>query len=146
MRIRRLSLKEVEYTAFEMAKQLMTWDEPIPEFGTRYPNVLESCIGAPFQTFHQKPLYKKLTGKAAILFYLMIKNHPFENGNKRIAVMTLFVFLYLNRKWLKVSNEALYQFAVSIAESKSKSKDTYISAINDFLNKNLIDFSPISKR
>ena len=68
MIIRKLSLKEVEYTAFEMARELMTWDEPIPDFGTRYPNVLESCVAAPFQTFHKKPLYKKLTGKGAMLF------------------------------------------------------------------------------
>lgn len=140
MMIRKLSMKEVEYTAFEMARELMTWDEPIPDFGTRYPNVLESCVAVPFQTFHKKPLYKKLIGKAAILFYLMIKNHPFENGNKRIAVMTLLVFLYLNRKWLEVSNEELYKFAVSIAKSDAKLKTAYIKQIESFLNSNLIDF------
>lgn len=141
MRIKQLTLKEVEYTAFQLAKELMTWDEPIPDFGTRYPNILESCIGAPFQTFYKKPLYKKLTGKAAMLFYLMVKNHPFENGNKRIAVMTLLIFLSRNRKWLKVTNEALYKFAVGIAKSNPKLKDKYISHIEDFLNENLISSS-----
>ena len=68
----------------------------------------------------------------------MVKNHPFENGNKRIAVMTLLVFLSLNRKWLKVTNEALYKFAVGIAKSNPKRKDEYIEHIEDFLNKNLI--------
>jgi death-on-curing family protein len=146
MNIRRLSLKEVEYAAFEMARQFMTWDEPIPDFGTRYPNVLESCIATPFQTYNQKPLYKRLTGKGAILFYLIIKNHPFENGNKRIAVMTLLVFLYFNRKWLDVSNEQLYAFAVRVAESKPKEKDKNLENIEKFLSKNTIDFRPKGKK
>jgi len=140
MIIKRINLKEVEYTAFKLAKELMTWDEPIPDFGTRFPNVLESCIETPFQTFYKKPLYQKLTGKAAILFYLMIKNHPFENGNKRIAVMTLLVFLFKNRKWLKVSNEALYRFAVEIAKSDPKLKDNSIMRIRNFLEKNTIPY------
>ena len=146
MIIKTISLKEVEYTAFRLAKELMTWDEPIPDFGTRYPNILESCIGAPFQTFYSKPLYKKLTGKAAILFYLMVKNHPFEDGNKRIAVMTLFVFLFRNRKWLRVTNEGLYKFAVGIAKSKPRLKDKYIAHIEAFLNKNLVDYYPHKPR
>ena len=49
MNIRQLSLKEVEYSAFEMARKHMTWDEPIPDFKSRYPNVLESCDATPFQ-------------------------------------------------------------------------------------------------
>jgi death-on-curing protein len=138
--IRQLSLKEVEYAAFEMARKHMTWDEPIPDFKTRYPNVLESCVATPFQTFSKKPLYKKLTGKGAMLFYLMIKNHPFENGNKRIAVMTLLVFLYLNRKWLKVSNDELYRFAVGIAAGDSKLKEQQIHYIENFLKQNLVNF------
>ena len=140
MIIKPITMTEVEYTAFALAKKLMTWDEPIPDFSTRYPNVLESCIGNPFQTFHRKPLYKKLTGKAAILFYLMIKNHPFENGNKRIAVMTTLVFLATNIKWLKVSNEELYDFAVEIAKSNPKASEKYILIINKFLADNLISF------
>ncbi len=140
MIIRELSLKEVEYLAFEMAKEIMTWNEPIPDFGTRYPNILESCIKTQFQTYGQKPLYKKLTGKGTILFYLMIKNHPFENGNKRIAIMTLLTFLFLNRKWLRVSNEQLYKFAIEVAKSESKLKDDYIQHIEAFINKNLVNF------
>ena len=56
----------------------------------------------PFQTFSAKSLYPSLAGKASMLFYLMIKNHPFLNGNKRIAIITLLMFLLRNNKWLKV--------------------------------------------
>jgi death-on-curing family protein len=119
----------------------MTWDEPIPDFKTRYPNVLESCLQTPFQTFHRKSLYKGIEGKGAMLFYLMIKNHPFENGNKRIAVMTLLLFLYRNGKWLKVRNEALYEFAKHIAESKPKQREVVIFSIRGFMKEYMTKLS-----
>ncbi len=100
----------------------MTWDEPISEFGSRFPNILESCLKVPFQTFGRKNLYRGLVGKAAIMFYLMIKNHPFENGNKRIAVAALLVLLHKNKKWLRMTNQQLYNFAKQVAESKPQEK------------------------
>ncbi|MDI3496512.1 MAG: death on curing protein, partial [Patescibacteria group bacterium] len=73
-----ISLKEVEYIAHSLAKKTMKWNEPIPEFNTRFPNKLESCIITPFLKFDNRVFYKGLNEKAAILFYLMIKNHPFQ--------------------------------------------------------------------
>src|SRR3989344_1819753 len=99
-----VTIREVEYLAYSLAQELMSWDEPIPEFASRFPHTLESCLATPFQMFGGKPLYKGLIDKAAMLFYLMIKNHPFKNGNKRIAVTTLVVFLYRNNKWLTVDD------------------------------------------
>ena len=136
-RIKRITITEVEYTAFSLAKELMTWNEPIPDFGSRFPNTLESCLAVPFQTYNKKPLYRRLTGKAAMLFYLMIKNHPFENGNKRIAVMTLIVFLGTNNKWLTVSHDNLYKIAVFVAESKPKERNIIIENLNKFLEKGI---------
>ncbi len=138
MKVKELKIREVEYIAFRLAKEMMTWDEPIPEFGTRFPNILESCLETPFQTF-EKPLYSGLAVKAAILFYLMVKNHPFENGNKRIAVMTLLIFLLKNGKWLDVSNDALYRIAVAVAGSSPKSKDTYLASLKKFVEDHLVN-------
>lgn len=135
----KLSLAEVEYTAYRLAKQLLDWDEPIPSFDSRYPNVLESCLIVPFQTFAKKNFYKGLVEKAAILFYLLIKNHPFQNGNKRIAMTMLFVFLHKNKKWLKVDNQELYNFARWVAESNPKLKDETAKAIEKFIKTYLID-------
>ncbi len=134
-----LTLAEVEYTAYKLAKQFMEWDEPIPSFESRYPHVLESCLLIPFQTFGRKNLYPGLIEKAAILFYLMIKNHPFENGNKRIAMTTLFVFLHKNKKWLKVDNQELYNFAKWVASSNPKLKDETVAAIRKFIKTYLSD-------
>ena len=131
--IKKITIIEVQYTAFCLAKELMTWNEPIPDFGSRFPNILESYLETPFQTFSKKPLYRKLSGKAAILFYLMIKNHPFGNGNKRIAVMTLILFLARNNKWLEVPRDGLYRIAVKVAESDPKIKGEIIKILNEFI-------------
>jgi len=138
--IHKLTVKEIQYIAFDLAKKMMTWDEPIPEFETRYPNILESCLAVPFQTFGKKNLYKGLTEKAAILFYLIIKNHPFINGNKRIAVTTLLVFLALNEKWITVSNEDLYNIAVWVASSLPQVRKQAVAAIETFIGKNMVNY------
>ena len=137
--IKTLSIKDVEYITFTLARELMTYDEPIPEFITRFPNILESCVVTPFQKFEKKSLYTGIIEKAAILFYLMIKNHPFQNGNKRIAMVTLFVFLHENKKWLRVDTKEFYNFAVWIAGSNPKVKTETVQAIVRFLKTYLVD-------
>jgi len=139
MRPKNISVAEVEYTAFYFARKLMTWDEPIPDFGSRFPNILESCLETPFGRFDKKDLYRGLIGKASILFYLLIKNHPFQNGNKRIAIMCLLIFLSKNSKWLKMSDNDLYKFSIGIAKSKSSSREKVMINIQATLNKYLID-------
>ncbi len=130
-----ITFKEVEFLAFKLAQEMLTFDEPIPDFSTRFNGVLESCLAVPFQEFGGKSPYKTFTANAAILFYLMIKNHPFQNGNKRIAMMTLFVFLYDNGKWIKVDSKELYNFTVWVAGSPPTVKDAAVSAIETFLKK-----------
>lgn len=129
----------VEYIAHRLAKELFASSEPIPEFSTRYPHRLESCLATPFLTFGGSTLYPTLIAKGGILFYLMIKNHPFQNGNKRIAMTTLFVFLFINDQWLKVDHDELYQFAVWIAESHARSKGGAVQAIETFLKAHIVD-------
>lgn len=133
--MRQVTIKEVEEIAFILAKKHLAWDEPIPDFSTRYPGVLESCLKNAWQTFNKRDLYPRLTDKAAIIFYQIIKNHPFLNGNKRIAVTTLWVFYYLNNRWLIATNEEIYQLAVLVAESSPKSKDLVVSTIKEFVSK-----------
>lgn len=132
-----ISVKEVEYLAFELAKKHMEWNEPIPDFSTRYPGVLESCLANAFQTYGKKDLYPTMLDKAAILFYQMIKNHPFLNGNKRIAVTTLLTFLYLNNKWMRVSNDELYQLAVEVARSHPRLRKLVVLNIKEFIRESL---------
>jgi death-on-curing protein len=134
-----VSVREVEEISFYTAKKLTERYEPIPEFKTRSPGILESCLIVPFQEFDRKSIYKGLVEKGAILFYLMIKNHPFQNGNKRIAVMTFLFFLWKNKKWLRVDNKEFYNFAVWVAESPAKSKKGVLISIQEFIRLYLVD-------
>ena len=134
-----LTLIEVEYIAFRLAKELMVFDEPIPDFSTRFSNKLESCLAVPFQEFSNKRLYSGLVGKAAILFYLMIKNHPFQNGNKRIAMTTLLALLHKNKKWLSVDTKIFYNFAMWVTQSPPDAKNETVKATENFVKKHLVD-------
>ena len=74
-----------------------------------------------------------------MLFYLMIKNHPFQNGNKRIATTTLLTFLFLNGKWLKASSEEFLVFTRWVAESNRRHAEPVIAAVKIFISDKLVD-------
>jgi len=134
-----LSVEEIKEVAFQLAQEKLTANEPIPEFETRFSGILESCLVVPFQKFEQKSLYKGLIAQSAILLYLLIKNHPFQNGNKRIAMTSLFYFLYKNDKWLEVDAKKLYNFTVWVAESPAELKDQVVKAIQKFIKTYLVN-------
>jgi death-on-curing protein len=134
-----VTVREVEYVAFRLAQDMLGFDERIPDFSSRFPNILESCLAVPFQRFSKKALYPTLVSKAAMLFYLLIKNHPFQNGNKRIAMTTLLVFLYRNKKWIKVDTQELYNFTVWVAQSPRTVKEETIKATEKFVKTHLVN-------
>jgi death-on-curing family protein len=136
-----IKLDDVENVAHGLAQKIMEWDEPIPPFVSRFPNKLESCLATPFQTYGQKPLYRTLVDKSAILFYLMIKNYPFKNGNKRIAVTTLLCFLAMNDKWISVDAHELYTFSIFVAESPAKYQKEIVEIAKKFIRTHLTKYS-----
>lgn len=140
MRLKRITIFDVEFVAHRLAQETMGWSEPIPDFSTRYTNTLERCVDQPFQSFGGKQLYPGLLKKSAILFYLMIKNHPFQNGNKRIAMATLFFFLFRNGRWITVDNQELYNFAKWVAESNPKLKKETLDAVETFIKTYLTEY------
>lgn len=135
--LQQLTLVQIETVAHYLAREMFDLAEPIPDFVTRFPNKLESCLHTPFQKFGGRSLYAGIVGKGAILFYLMVKNHPFQNGNKRVAVMTLFYFLFRNGKWLRVSNDSLYQFARQVAMSDPVDREKVMKKVRSFIRTNL---------
>ncbi len=140
-----ITLAEVEYLAFRLARKHLSFDEPIPDFSTRFPNILESCVITPFQKFSGKSLYPSLAAKAAILFYLMIKNHPFQNGNKRIAIAALLTFLAINGKWLHVDTQSFYNFTVWVASSPPEYKTEVVAAVERFVRDHLVSLQTQEK-
>jgi death-on-curing protein len=141
--IQRVSLTEAEYVAHATARQLMDYGEPVADFQARYPGRLESCLEQPFTHLNGRFIYWTITHRAAILFYLLIKNHPFENGNKRMAVTIMLTFLYKNGRWVSIAPDALYRIAKVVAESSPSQKDMVIKLMKKTLRDHLIAASSI---
>ena len=100
---------------------------------------LESIIGNIYQSFDGQDIYKSIEEKAANFLYLIVKNHVFIDGNKRIAA-TLFIYflnfygiLYKNGKQT-IDNNTLTALTLLIAESNPKEKDVIIDLVMNFLN------------
>ena len=134
-----ITIQEVEYLAFRLAREHLSFNEPIPDFTTRFSNILESCVAMPFMKVGGKYLYRTLIARASILFYLMIKNHPFQNGNKRIATTTLLMFLHKNGKWLRVDTQSFYNFTVWVAQSPAELKEQVVMGIEKFVQSHLVN-------
>ncbi len=135
--MKRVTLEQAQYAAHTLAKELLNYDEPMSEFDARSPGRLEACLEQPFATFDGKYLYWTLPHRAAVLFYGVIKNHPFENGNKRMAVMLLLWFVFKNKKWLNITPDGLYKIAYDVAESPPSDRDTVITALKITIKQHL---------
>lgn len=140
MDITPLRIGDVEQLAHSLAVQIMDWDEHIPDFGTCNIDRLESCLQTPFMSFEGLDPYPTLIDKAVILMYLIIKNHPFQNGNKRLAVSSFLVFLLINNQWITTSADHLYEIAIYVAKSKVSEKDNVISTVKRHFESMIIDF------
>jgi len=108
-------------------------------FGRQSANKLESILANLWQTFSGRELYKSFAEKAAHLLYLIIKDHPFIDGNKRIASF-LFVyfldknnFLYRENGEKNINDNALVALALLIAISDPKDKEVMIKIIVNLL-------------
>jgi prophage maintenance system killer protein len=104
-------------------------------FGNEYDHKLDGIIGAINQSFDNKDLYQSLEEKAANLLYLVIKDHPFTDGNKRIG-SSLFIyflnknkFLYKNNGEIKLNDRGLVALALLVATSDPKDKPIMIKLI-----------------
>ena len=95
---------------------------------------LKSCVETPQQTMFGQDLYPDIVSKAAVFFMLLVKNHPFADGNKRAAVLALLEFLERNGYDLVVTNDDLYQFTLDVATS-ILSKDAIAVWIDAHLRK-----------
>ena len=100
---------------------------------------LESIIGNIYQSFRGQDIYKSIEEKGANFLYLIVKNHVFADGNKRIAA-TLFIYflnyyniLYKNGKQT-IDNNTLAALTLLIAESNPREKEVIIDLVMNFLN------------
>ncbi len=91
--------------------------------GVRDNSLLDSALNAPFQTFDGKELYPALLSKAAVMCRSIISNHPFVDGNKRIGIHVMLIFLELNGIKLQYSQNELIELGLGVASSNLSSDD-----------------------
>lgn len=111
-------------------------------FGNEKDGSFRSSIGQIYQTFGGTELYQSIEEKAAMLLYLVTKNHSFSDGNKRIAA-TLFLW-FLERNGIlyrpdggkRIADNALVALTLMIAESRTEEKDTIVKVVVNLINKN----------
>lgn len=111
-------------------------------FGNEKDDSFKSSIGQIYQTFGGIDLYPSVEEKAAMLLYLVTKNHSFSDGNKRIAA-TLFLWflngngiLYNEDGSKRIADNTLVALTLMIAESRTEEKDTMVKVIVNLINKN----------
>jgi len=88
--------------------------------GIRDLGLLESTINQPMVTFDGVSLHPSLFDKAAAYLYYLCKNHPFIDGNKRVALASSLVFLDMNGYDILDPKDILYDFVIDVAEGKYK--------------------------
>jgi prophage maintenance system killer protein len=123
----------------EIKSNLIEKKETHPLFGTEIEDKFKAVVGCIYQTFDGKDLYSNIEEKASNLFYLIVKDHAFTDGNKRIASIMFVYFLnknkYLYRKdgEKKINDNTLVALAILIATSNPKDKDVLIKLLVNIL-------------
>ena len=111
-------------------------------FGNEKDSSFKSSVNTIYQTFDGKELYPSIEEKAAMFLYLVVKNHSFSDGNKRIAAFLFLWFLEKNRILYKkngqklIENNTLVALTLLIAESKSEEKNMMQKVVVNLINKN----------
>ena len=111
-------------------------------FANEKDDSFKSSIGQIYQTFDGQDLYPSVEEKAAMLLYLVTKNHSFTDGNKRIAA-TLFLWfmagngiLYNPDGTKRIADNTLVALTLMIAESRTEEKDMMVKVVVNLINKN----------
>ena len=158
--MRIITVKEAEYLAFRLMQELSFSPEPIGEVYACSVSVLERC----FAVFLQHSFRRGRVSSSAFislagnLFYSLVKNCPFQKVkspgtqpsippqpgtgagiNTMISLSAVLVFLYKNKKWIRISHQELYDFAVWVTQSPPFFQEETIQAIEKFLRAYTVD-------
>lgn len=140
-----LSLKQAKYPTIEEYQFLinqMKLEFESDVFGLQKDQSFESAITQISKGYDEKDFYPSIEEKAATLLYLIIKNHAFTDGNKRIAAACFLLFLENNNALMNndgnmiISNEALASITLFTAASKPEEMDVVKNLIVSILNRN----------
>lgn len=110
-------------------------------FANEKDDSFKSSIGQIYQTFGGEELYPSVEEKAVMLLYLVVKNHSFSDGNKRIAAMLFLWFLNNNRVLYaedghkRIADNTLVALTLMIAESRTEEKDVMVKVVVNLINR-----------
>lgn len=110
-------------------------------FANEKDDSFKSSIGQIYQSFGGEDLYPSVEEKAAMLLYLVVKNHSFSDGNKRIAAMLFLWFmekngiLYSEDGHKRIADNTLVALTLMIAESRTEEKDVMVKVVVNLINK-----------
>ncbi len=135
-----LDLEDFKRIISKLQDMQTEFTEDIPPFETRYAGILEGILAQIGSEYFGKELYKGVVNKAVWLFYCLIKNHPFFNGNKRVAVVALFDFLKRNVSELYIDDDAILNDLFRMAIRTSESDPTEIEAVKRYLKRKIRSF------
>ena len=134
-----IDYRRIEYNECMAIIQKLKFNEMSSIFAVERDRGLESIIGNIYQSFDGQDVYISIEEKAANFLYLIVKNHVFTDGNKRIAA-TLFIYflnyyglLYKNGSQI-IDNNTLAALTLLIAESNPKEKSIIVDLVINFLN------------
>lgn len=136
--MRRVTLDEALW-AIEMLPEFLPSSEPIGPLTQRSINALDSALHAPFICFGGKYKYWFLYHRAAVMFYMIAKDHTIGNGNKRCAVIITVIFLILNDKVPSFNPDQMYELAKRVAQSDARKSEANIEALKVIFKGAVVD-------
>ena len=116
-----------------LKQELMARKEASALFGSPRGDALEAILGNIEQTMFGEPLYRSREEKAANLLYLVVKDHPFSDGNKRIASLLFLLYLRQEKMAHNLNPQALTALTLLVAESAPTGKDVMVRLIVNLL-------------
>jgi death-on-curing family protein len=135
-----LEVEDFERIVSHLQSMRAEFTEDIPPFETRYAGILEGILAQIRSEYFGKELYKGVVNKAVWLFYCLIKNHPFFNGNKRVAVVALFDFLKRNVSELYIAEDAILNDLFRMAIRTSESDPAEMEQVKRYLKRKIRSF------
>lgn len=114
-----LTIDDVLNLHYALVQDFEGAGDPISPAGLRDKALLQSALSRPTTSLGSKEKYGGVEEKAAALLHSLIMNHPFCNGNKRTALVSMLVFLDKNNRALNVRDDEIFNFILSIASRSS---------------------------
>ncbi|MES2213303.1 MAG: type II toxin-antitoxin system death-on-curing family toxin [Patescibacteria group bacterium] len=130
-----ISEEILENICHSLACELFQDEEPMGLYKDHDQAKLDASLSLPRQAVYGTELYPDIYKKAAILFYAINRNHAFGNGNKRLSVAVLIVFLYINDLILTVSQKEMRDKALEIAQTNDR-VETIVVLTSEWIKNN----------